>query len=95
MVLLLDQLPGLPAVQELLALETSALRARWEASDADALEREIDKYKGALSQVLEELKRLGGRPGGQVAFFEWRHPIGEVLGSARRDRGLDVLEKVP
>lgn len=66
MVLLLDQLPGLPAVQELLALEFSALRARWEALGADALEEEIEKYKGALEQVLEELKRLGGRAESQT-----------------------------
>lgn len=53
-------LPQLPSVQRLLQAEASALRQTWEASDAAALEAEIQKYKAALSDVLEELKRLGG-----------------------------------
>lgn len=53
------ELPGLPAVQELVGAPAGELRARWEALDVEQLEAEIQKYKGALSQVLEELKRLG------------------------------------
>ncbi|KAI3436598.1 hypothetical protein D9Q98_006015 [Chlorella vulgaris] len=52
-------LPQLPTVQRLLAAEASARRQAWEAYDADALEQEISKYKAALSDVLDELQRLG------------------------------------
>ncbi|KAL4457611.1 hypothetical protein ABPG75_012476 [Micractinium tetrahymenae] len=60
--MLLD-LPGLPAVQELVGAPVGDLRDRWAALDAEQLEAEIQKYKAALSQVLEGLKRLGVEPG--------------------------------
>lgn len=59
----LVDLPSLPAVQELLRQEASALRVRWEASSAEELEAAIAQYKAALAQVLDEFKRLGERRG--------------------------------
>lgn len=55
----LMELPDLPVVQELVGAPAGELRARWEALDAGKLEDEIQKYKRALFQVLEELKRIG------------------------------------
>ncbi|EFN58866.1 hypothetical protein CHLNCDRAFT_50385 [Chlorella variabilis] len=82
-------LPQLPSVQRLLQAEASALRQTWEASDAAALEAEIQKYKAALSDVLEELKRLGvdtgeeeaGDAEGQegVEGVDWRYGSVEEL----------------
>lgn len=68
--LLLD-LPGLSAVQELVGAPAGKLRARWEALDAEQLESEIRKFKEALSQVLGELKRLGEGHFKRDHFLRW------------------------
>ena len=53
-----------PGVRELLDAEPAALRARWEALDAPALEAEIQGYKEALRSVLAEFTKLGAAGGG-------------------------------
>lgn len=58
---IIADLPHLPGVQALLQAEASALRAQWEAQDAQQLEAVIQQYKVALAQVLDECRRLGER----------------------------------
>lgn len=61
----------LPTAAARLPPSAAALRARWEAADAETLEAAIRRYKDALSAVLQELEALGA---GQWQLDATRRP---------------------
>ena len=54
---------ALPLLKELLAIDQRAAKARWESMDEEHLESEIERYKQALKEVMEEFGRLGEAAG--------------------------------
>lgn len=49
----------LPLVRQLLALDARGQKERWEGLSVQELEAEIDTYKAALQEVVDEFRRLG------------------------------------